>query len=71
MFGKTNETCNIKDLIACFNAEKVKRECMVEDSGTVSYIDAHLKDVDPHHCMDEFGYTQLRELFRPACKLML
>ena len=55
-------------IVDCCKVETGKKECRVEDSGTVYYIEAFLKDVDTSKCMDEFGVLDVQELFKAPSK---
>ena len=60
--------CNVKMLVDCFHVEKRKRECRVDDLGTVYYIDAFLRNVDITKCMDDFNFSEVQQLFQPPSK---
>ena len=67
--GSKESPCNVKKLVDCLNAEKSKRECRVNDYGTVYYIEAFLRNVDVTKCMDDFDFYEVHQLFQTPSKL--
>lgn len=62
--GTKESPCNIRKLTNCLNVEKAKRECRVNDYGTVYYIEAFLRNVNVNKCMDDFDFYEVHQLFQ-------
>lgn len=66
--GTKDSPCNVRRIVACLNAEKSKRDCLVGDRGTVYYIEAFLRNIDPSKCMDDFDFYEVHQLFQTPSK---
>ncbi|XP_065065485.1 uncharacterized protein LOC135691539 isoform X2 [Rhopilema esculentum] len=64
--GSGGSPCHVTKLVDCMSKEKVKKECVVDDRGTVYYIDAFLRNVDKTKCMDDFDFAEVQHLFQTS-----
>ena len=64
--GSGGSPCHVTKLVDCMSKEKAKKECVVDDKGTVYYINAFLRNVNKNKCMDDFDFAEVQHLFQTS-----